>query len=268
MTTPWVQELELDLEPAAPETAPASSAAPTVESPPTTAPTSEGVPEHALPAWAAQQDAALTEQVARDALEDARGEARVAAARRADLETRDETTEAERVLADEELASTKRKVRRLEQAAAASTAAHGAAVRNLSGALAQPAPHREAEPELAFANFEEWFREFVVPVYRRRVGARGEDLRWSREWWKNPEAVFRVRAMWLAFESARLEPGPAMGAWMRDVFDRHMDVMMQPSGPFWHEPRDLLVSNEDGSEWDVTPAPEGTFPDYRVIDGP
>lgn len=228
------------------------------------APSAPVIPEHALAEWAAEQAAAAAVEMAQDAVAEAEGRLRVAAAVVDDLETADDPSRGQRVEAHEAVEAAERAVVRAQKHVRAASDAHAAAVRALSAALAAgPTSSTEGEPGLAFANFEEWFREFVVPVYRRRVGKRGGEARWSKEWWKNPEAVFRIRALWMSFEAARLEPGGAMVAWLRDAFDRTMDTLMRPDGPFWNEPKDLLIDNADGEEWDVTVPPPGIFPDYR-----
>lgn len=120
-----------------------------------------------------------------------------------------------------------------------------------------------AAPALQFANCEQFLREFVTVVYPRRVGASSSGLRWSREWWKYAEAISRVDSLWRAYEQLRHEPGTGMAIWWRDYLDPTMRELTSPTGAFWNAPKDELVVNENGDQWQLTPAPEGVFPRYE-----
>ena len=54
------------------------------------------------------------------------------------------------------------------------------------------------EPELYFDNLDEFVWEMIVPVFRR-VGDRSQ-FHWAADWWRYPEAVIRVDALWRAWE--------------------------------------------------------------------
>lgn len=86
-----------------------------------------------------------------------------------------------------------------------------------------PAPH--------FSNVDAFVREYLVHVYRRKVGERAT-RRWSARWWESPEALTRLEALWRAWEQLRLDPNMGMSVWFRDHADYHMGVLMDPDGPF------------------------------------
>ena len=87
-----------------------------------------------------------------------------------------------------------------------------------------------AEPKSYYANVDEFFRHFLRPVYRRPVNAR--TTFWAADWWRYPEAVLRLDAMWRSWEQARLDPATGMATWLRDVADYHMGILMSANGPF------------------------------------
>ena len=114
-----------------------------------------------------------------------------------------------------------------------------------------------ALPDIKYETVDDFFQSYVRMVYRRRVDARGGSLRrWSKCWWKYPEAYARMEAIWASWEHARVEPPPALAMWWRDVFDPMMAELTSPDGPFWCAPKEDLVTNEDGEPWDVPPMSE------------
>ena len=52
------------------------------------------------------------------------------------------------------------------------------------------------------------------------------------QWWKHPEAVARMDALWRAFEQLRQDPGTGMSVFWRDHADHHMTVLLDADGPF------------------------------------
>ena len=81
-----------------------------------------------------------------------------------------------------------------------------------------------------YANVDEFFRNFLRPVYRRPINAR--TTFWAADWWRHPEAVLRLDAMWRSWEQARLDPATGMATWLRDIAGYHMSVLMSAQGPF------------------------------------
>lgn len=86
-------------------------------------------------------------------------------------------------------------------------------------------------PPMYYRTLELFVRDFVTPVFRRRVGERGE-YRWSAQWWNNAEAMVRLDAMWRSFEHLRQENGTGMGTWLREHADPQLNALMSPDGPF------------------------------------
>ena len=74
------------------------------------------------------------------------------------------------------------------------------------------------------------FASWLLEVYRRST--RGQARVWCPEWWKHPEAVARMDALWRAFEQLRQDPGTGMSVFWRDHADHHMSVLLDADGPF------------------------------------
>lgn len=125
-------------------------------------------------------------------------------------------------------------------------------------AEAQAAAGAAAEPQLHFGSVDEFVREKLRYIYVRRVGPSGPH-RWSAEWWRSPEAISRLEALWRAWETLRLEPSFGMSVWWRDHADHHMAVLLSPEGPF----ADSRDRNELGGPLPYTAPPEGLFTDVR-----
>ena len=123
---------------------------------------------------------------------------------------------------------------------------------------AAPSPTSEPEPQLYFGSVDEFVREKLRFVYRRRVAPTGP-YRWAAEWWRSPEAISRLEALWRAWEALRLEPSFGMSVWWRDHADHHMAMLLSPEGPF-SESRDR---NEPGEPLPYAAPPEGMFFDVR-----
>jgi hypothetical protein len=116
----------------------------------------------------------------------------------------------------------------------------------------------EQEPTLYYGSVDEFVREYLRHVYRRRVGP-NTSAKWASEWWRHPEAIVRLEALWRAWEHLRLEPTTGMSVWLRDHADYHMGVLLSPDGPF----KKADDANRDGEPLPYTPPPAGMFPDVR-----
>lgn len=116
-------------------------------------------------------------------------------------------------------------------------------------------------PPLYYGSVDQFVREMIIPVFRRKVGARATH-RWSAEWWRNPEAVIRLEALWRSWEHLRLDPATGMSVWLRDHADHHLGVLMNPDGPFaWSED-----SNQRGEALPHTDPPAGLFPNMHALE--
>ena len=92
-------------------------------------------------------------------------------------------------------------------------------------------PGEEAPPPaLYYAHLEDFVGDYLVQVYRRSLS--GPSTAWCPEWWRHPEAVIRLEALWRAWEHLRLDPATGMSVWLRDHADHHMGVLLSSDGPF------------------------------------
>lgn len=122
-------------------------------------------------------------------------------------------------------------------------------------------PEQEnAPPPLYYGSVDEFVRDFLVPVFSRQVGDRAA-RRWSAEWWRNPEAIVRLEALWRSWEHLRLDPATGMSVWLRDHADHHLGILWETDGPFAKS----TDSARPGEPLPYSPPPEGLFPDVRVI---
>jgi len=117
---------------------------------------------------------------------------------------------------------------------------------------------KAAEPTTYYANVDEFFRNFLRPVYRRPINAR--TTFWAADWWHHPEAVLRLDAMWRSWEQARLDPATGMATWLRDHADYHMAVLTSTNGPF-AQSKDT-ASYDEPLPYEAPPA--DLFPDVRA----
>ncbi|MFZ4896417.1 DUF4913 domain-containing protein [Plantibacter sp. Mn2098] len=120
----------------------------------------------------------------------------------------------------------------------------------------------EPAPELVFGSTEQWVTEWLVPSYRRYLSPNGAQTTWCAHWWKHPEAVMRLEALWRAWEHLRLDGQTGMSVWWKDHADYHLAVLLSEGGPF----RGCNIV--DGHKALLAPfpladAPEGFFPDER-----
>lgn len=123
-----------------------------------------------------------------------------------------------------------------------------------------PAGAGDGAPQLYYGSVDEFVREYLRNVYRRRIDARSRY--WAAAWWRYDEAVIRLEALWRAWEHLRLDPSTGMSVWWRDHADHHMAVLMDPAGPF------STADGEDdrngrGEPLPYVEPPSGMFPDVR-----
>lgn len=87
-----------------------------------------------------------------------------------------------------------------------------------------------AEPTLNFPTLPDFVRHLGT-WYRREVFDSYE-LTWCPDWWRHPEAVVRLEAMWRSLESLRQDGATGISVWLRDHADVHMAQLLSPAGPF------------------------------------
>ncbi len=94
----------------------------------------------------------------------------------------------------------------------------------------------EVQPEPAFESVEEWVSGYLAVVVNRNISTQpGRGLSWDARWWRHPEVVARLTALWWAFEGARersSEDRSAMSGWWVDHCEPHLRVLLDSeSGP-------------------------------------
>ena len=85
-------------------------------------------------------------------------------------------------------------------------------------------------PALYHPTVEAFVRDQLAPMYRRDL--EGRTRVWCPQWWRHPEAITRLDALWRAWEHLRLDPATGMSVWFRDHADHHMPILFDPEGPF------------------------------------
>ena len=83
---------------------------------------------------------------------------------------------------------------------------------------------------LAYASVEDWVGRYLLVMYRRAVSGTGTT--WCPQWWRHPEAVVRLEALWRAWEYLRKDATTGMSVWLRDHCDPHMTQLLSADGPF------------------------------------
>lgn len=93
-----------------------------------------------------------------------------------------------------------------------------------------PGPAEEDQQEPVFSRLEDWMAAYFLPIFCRPQGG---SLRWCPQWNLHPEAVTRLTACWLSWESLRQEPGTGISEWLRDHMDYHLTILTDQRGPFF-----------------------------------
>jgi homoserine trans-succinylase len=76
-----------------------------------------------------------------------------------------------------------------------------------------------------YSNAVEFFADLLAQSYVREVN---EGAAYTRcpEWYKHPEAIIRMVAIWRAWEHLRLEPALGVSTWWLNQADPHTGVLM------------------------------------------
>ena len=92
-------------------------------------------------------------------------------------------------------------------------------------------PAAEEAPQLVYPSVDQFVAHLLAGIWCRPVD--GRHLTWCPSWWKHPEAIMRLTALWRSWEHLRLDPATGLSVWLRDHADHHMRVLMDPElGPF------------------------------------
>lgn len=124
----------------------------------------------------------------------------------------------------------------------------------------------EPEPGLYYGSVDEFLREYLRNVYRRRID--GRHRCWAGRWWEYDEAVIRLEALWRSWEHLRQDAATGMSVWWRDHADHHMAVLMDPDGPFSTATEGEENTSKKGEPLPYLSPPTGMFPDVRAEPAP
>lgn len=73
-----------------------------------------------------------------------------------------------------------------------------------------------------------WVTDWLAPTIRRPTSGRC----WCPSWWAHPEAVWRLSALWQAWETLMAEGDTGPSSWWLQHADPHFRVLLATSGPF------------------------------------
>lgn len=124
----------------------------------------------------------------------------------------------------------------------------------------EPAGDAAAAPRLYYGSTNEFMREYLRHVYKRKID--GRHAFWSPQWWKSDEAIARLEALWLAWEHLRLDTTTGASVWWRDHADPHMGILMSSTGPFAKQ-IDVTATVLEPLPHEEPPA--ALFPDVREV---
>lgn len=117
-------------------------------------------------------------------------------------------------------------------------------------------PEEKKSPPLLYPDLATFVHEQLIPAYRRRLSS---GRVWCRQWWKHPEAMARLDALWMAFEHLRHDTGTGMSIWWRDHVDHHMAVLLDPDGPMKGCDAERGIHNDRMEPLPCDPPPPGLF---------
>lgn len=85
-------------------------------------------------------------------------------------------------------------------------------------------------PPLVYTTLNDFVTDYLAPLLQRKLG--GGQI-WCPYWWRHPEALSRLSAVWRAWEHLQHEPALGMSQWWLYHCDPHMRALMNPdTGPF------------------------------------
>ncbi len=91
----------------------------------------------------------------------------------------------------------------------------------------KPASQPDTDP--IFTTLNDWVTRWMLPLFRRELD--GRSTTFCVQWWRHPEAYYRLDALWKSWEFMRLKPGTGTAVWVKDYLDPHMGVLMSSNGP-------------------------------------
>ena len=86
-------------------------------------------------------------------------------------------------------------------------------------------------PPLQFPTVDAFVTGFIAPVWASTATTAGTC--WCPQWWTHPGAVFRLTALWQAWENMHVNDGPTAAAkWLVSYGDPIMRELIGPAGVF------------------------------------
>lgn len=121
-------------------------------------------------------------------------------------------------------------------------------------------PVDEAGPQLQFPTLDAFVQDLIAVVYELPTEASAVRT-WCPEWWMHDAAVFRLTALWQAWEQMHVSDGPEGAArWLVSYGDPIMERLTAADGPFQgcgtvrgHSPH----RPHEGGRLPCEPPPEG-----------
>ena len=117
----------------------------------------------------------------------------------------------------------------------------------------------EGPSELFYGSVDQFVRDYLCQVYRRRID--GRNRCWAGRWWDYPEAVVRLTDLWQAWECLRADPTGLL-SWWHDA-DYHMAVLMDPDGAFALASEGEENMAKKGEPLPYVAPPAGMFPSHK-----
>ena len=85
-------------------------------------------------------------------------------------------------------------------------------------------------PRRRYANVYDFFDDYLSNAYE--VSDYSQLKNWKKNWWEYPSVVFRITAMWKAYEYLVLsDPARADELFLRTIGDHHMRLLLSDESP-------------------------------------
>lgn len=85
-------------------------------------------------------------------------------------------------------------------------------------------------PQRKFPTVYDFFDDYLRPAYQ--VQDTSQINAWCGRWWDHPSVLFRVNAMWRAYEyQALTDPARADETFLRSIGDHHMRFLLGETSP-------------------------------------
>ncbi|MGW3623721.1 DUF4913 domain-containing protein [Streptomyces sp. NPDC000880] len=84
---------------------------------------------------------------------------------------------------------------------------------------------------MAFGTLEEFVKDYLAPLLGDRDTTHA--AAWCPAWFRHPEALVRLNAVWRAFEYLKPDAALGLSNWWLHHADPHLSALMDPvTGPF------------------------------------